>query len=192
MVAIAAFGRPAVSQVRLDTRDPRPCIALVQHGGNSPDAQSGLRLAAWPDGAVLMPRSDRGVGGHLLVGTLDPEEVVSVVETIGKAGFFAVERYGYAVPDGEYAVMLVRTGDVSAAHCWHECLSPNYGGNINTDLEYLSFVRMWRKAAGALYALTPSHVQRLAAYLAEAQANDFRGYDPTEPWQTPWMKTQGW
>lgn len=192
IASVAAFGWPAASQVAPAPKDPRPCIVLVQHGGNAPADQSGLRLAVWSDGAVLIPRSDREVGPHLLVGTLDPEEVVSAASTIAEAGFFTTERYGYAVPDGGYAVMLVRTDDASAAHCWHECLSPGYGGNINTDLEYLSFVRMWKKAASALGALTPSHVQRLADYLAEAQASDFRGYDPTEPWKTPWMKQRNW
>jgi len=192
MAAVAAFGWPTASQVAPEADEPQPCIVFVQHGGNTPRDQSGLRLAVWPDGTTLIPRSDREVSAHLLVGKLDPEEVVSALSAIAEAGFFAIERYGHAVPDGDYATMLVRTDDASAAHCWHECLSPGYGGNINTDPEYLAFVRMWRKAASALQALTPSHVQRLADHLAEAQASDFRGYDPSRPLKTPWMKNENW
>jgi hypothetical protein len=192
IATIAALSLPAGSQPAPDDQDAWPCIVLVQHGGNSPNDESGLRLAVWPDGAALVPRSARGVGPHLLVGTLDPEEVASALGSIKKAGFFTTERYGYAVPDGDYAIMLVRADDGARAHCWHECLSPGYGGNINTDLDYLSFVRMWNKAASALCALTPSHVQRLPEYLAETNASDFRGYNPDEPFRTPWMKSQNW
>lgn len=183
---------PGPSQPAADAEETWPCIVFVQHGGNAPGAESGLRLAVWPDGAALIPRSARGIGPHLLVGALDPAEVASAVGSIKDAGFFTVERYGYAVPDGDYATMLIRADGVSKAHCWHECLSPGYGGNINTDLDYLSFARMWRNTAAALCALTPSHVQRLPEYLAETNASDFRGYNPAEPLRTPWMKSRNW
>jgi hypothetical protein len=183
---------PAAGQTTPDAEDAWPCIVLVQHGSNAPTAPSGLRRAVWPDGAALIPRSAHSVGPHLLVGSFDPEEVASALESVREAGFLGIERYGYAVPDGDYATMMVRVDGVSKAHCWHECLSPGYGGSINTDLDYLSFVRMWNKAAAALGALTPSHVQRLPEYLAEAATGDFRGYDPEEPLRTRWMKAQNW
>ncbi len=192
IAATAVLLLPGACQPARDADQTRPCIVFVHQGMGLADGRSGLRLAIWPDGAALVPRSVGGVGPDLLFATLDPDEVAAAIRRIEEAGFFTIERYGYAVPDGDYAIMLVRADDGAKAHCWHECLSPGYGGNINTEPDYLSFVRMWNKAASALCALTPSHVQRLSEYLAETNASDFRGYNPDEPFKTPWMEAQNW
>ena len=132
------------------------------------------------------------ISSNMLVGEVAPGEVAKAMTAVRDAGFFAIERYGYAVPDAASATLIAKSKDTAKALTWHELLLPGFGGDLNTDEEYRKFIAMWHKSAAALYALTPTRVERLWKRLQKERATHFRGFDPAQPVKAPWMHAKNW
>lgn len=178
-----------------DDETPWPCMVLVYHDvGSAPGAgeRSGLRMAIWEDGSILIQPEPRWVTEHILIGTLDTRDLAATVSRIAQAGFFSVDREGYCVPSSGWSTLMVRTRTTSQVRSWHGTLLPGFGGNLNTDEEYRRFVKMWRESESALLALTPLKVERLKTRLARSKGTGFRGYNPADPFGTPWMHARNW
>jgi hypothetical protein len=168
---------------------------LVRHGRDRPAPapdESGLALAVWSDGSILLPAAEADADASLLVGKVDPNDLAAALHSLREAGFFTAERASYAVPDAGSAAILARDGGQFAARIWHGSLNPGFGGNVGTDADYRSFVKMWKAAESALRSLTPLEVQPLSDYLKQHATDTFRGYRPADPWQTPWMHDRNW
>ena len=180
------------AQTEADVPEDWPTFVIVEHGGMVPGPTVPLRLVIWADGTILLPSTACEPDSPLLVGRLEAAELSAAISDVEASDFQAIERLGYVVPDAEYATVIARLNGEVCVHSWHESLSPNFGGNTNADLDYLAFVRMWRQVTSILNALTPTHVQRLKAHLAETGATTFRGYDPSQPHKTSWMRSHNW
>ena len=168
-----------------DVRPPadRPCVIVWRYAGMQLKPNEGLVLAVWNDGTILFSHRPERLGEHLLIGRVALEDIQTMLVGIRAAGFWE-KRRDYVVPDSRFTTIVAHSGNDEARHSWHECLLPGFGGDINTDKEYRSFVRMWKKTMGAITALAPIEVQRLSEKVGKARA--WRGYVVDEPHKTVW------
>jgi hypothetical protein len=190
---VLTTGGPAPAGLEEEDDAPWPCIALTFDSGMTVpgEGKGGLRMAIWEDGSVLM-QPDRSISEHILIGNLDGEDLETALQRIVQTGLFSGSREGYIVPDAAFSSLMIRTETESKVRYWHGTLSPNFGGNLNTNEQYREFVKRWKASESTLLALTPVKVERLAGYLKKSGATHFRGYNPQNPFEAPWMRPWNW
>lgn len=192
-ILLAAVACLTFAGVEEEDDSPWPCIVMVYQANSMLPGVggSGLRMAIWEDGSILM-QPDRSISEHILIGSLDGEDLETAFKSIVQTGFFSGSREGYVVPDAGYSTLMIRTETESKVRSWHGKLSPGFGGNLNTDKEYRRFVKMWKASESTLLALTPVKVERLAQHLKKSGATHFRGYNPQAPFEAPWISKWNW
>ncbi len=159
---------PTVVQLRHESRGPVP-----------------LKRALWKDGTVLF--SDPS--GNMRVGTVHHPSPWRMWNGLREAGFFTMEREHYIVPDSDYETIFAHQGSEAKIHSWHCNLTRGFGGDIETDAAYRSFVEMWKKADDAISHLTPEQ----SSPLEDVAVNGtYRGYDLSKPSETPWLNPREW
>jgi hypothetical protein len=166
-----------------------PCLAVWHDGGMRRNANSGLKLAVWSDGTILLSPREEKPGESLLVGKVDESDVKAMLQAVRDAGFFELGR-DYVVPDSSYATIAVRGDNKAAVHSWHGFLLPGFGGDLNTDPSYRAFIKVWKRTAGAIESLAPVELHRLS----ERAGTDtmFRGYVIASPQKTGWFIRRNW
>lgn len=175
-----AFGQPAPGT-------DGPCLAVWQHESLRPSAKSnsGLRIAVWPDGAILFSPVRARLGEHMLIGAVETADLEAALKTIRTAGFFKLTR-DYLVPDSGSTTIAVRDHEGSSAHSFHAYLMPGFGGDLNTDAEYRRFVRTWMHTHGAIESLAPVRLERLG------DRQEYRGYSVAEQRASQWQNARQW
>lgn len=153
-----------------------PCFVIWQHPGYSLDpVYFGPITVVWRDGAILY------LGRQpCLVGKVEPKDVDAAIQTIRDAGFHNAAQE-WVVHDADYKTIIVRD-TASSQRSWHEVILPNFGGDLNTDPEYRSFIRVWLKTRAAIESLAPIEVRPLK------KDETFRGYDPKVPEHVLWRR----
>ncbi|GEM_PF-4216084 len=170
--------------------DDLPCAMVMYTPGNGPpDSPCGLIMAVWRDGTMLFSAGECSPGKHMLVGQADIADVDAMVEAMIRAGFFGKLKDDSGVPDAGFSTMALRVR-TSKARRHSGSLIPGFGKNANPDADYWAYVKMWRRCEAELHAISPHKVERLEDRL-EADGT-FRGYNPDEPFETPWLHGDAW
>ncbi|MBA4148986.1 MAG: hypothetical protein H0X66_12790 [Verrucomicrobia bacterium] len=175
----------ALEEIKAVMENDWPVLVHVRRGNRRTPGPE-LKFAYWQDGTVLLRADD---SSRLLVGKVEHPGTWRMWNALREAAFFTTSREGYVVPDASYETIMIHSGNESAVHSWHGVLTPNFGGNIETDAEYRSFVEMWKQSVAAIAKLTPTQLRPLSE---AAKDGTFRGYVVDKPAETEWLNERKW
>jgi hypothetical protein len=134
------------------------------------DRDSGLTLAVWSDGVVLIAADPLRPLRGLRVGQVDPTLVRSALDRVDESGFFWRPQVVPAV-DAAYASVRVTRSGTTARHF--------SDGSTSGDADW------WKLVLSALEPLNPECTRPLSEVL---QSGEFRGYVAADWGSTPWVK----
>jgi len=166
--------------------DDAPAVVVWRYAGIPGPSErlvSGLELAVWSDGAILIASSRCSAGRYILVGRVEPKEVTELMGRIREEGFLGKWRTICPV-DAGFTRISVRRGEDVVSVAWTECLMPGVSGDLTRDSNYRSFVRMWRRTRGAIESLAPIELASLEEQVGKNGV--FRGYRVDAPVKTAW------
>lgn len=145
---------------------------------------SGLELAVWKDGTILVAASERRLPGQgILVGKVDPKDLETALKQISDAAFFDSWSSRVVVGGGSTSIS-VEHGDKVATVARTETLMPGVGVNVSADPRSRALVRMWRRTRGAIEGISPIELSLLEKQIGKQ--GTFRGYNLNNPVSTAW------
>lgn len=151
-----------------------PIIVVVFDAGRpaDPDSRSsGIRLAVWEDGTVLVASDSLHPDRDMRVGQLSPDGLNSALRDLDRAGFFTQPETFLIAPDSAYIRVTARSTTSTRTHA--------------LDTYYQTQIDWWPSVVAALDRLRPTEVRPVS----DAATNGtFRGYILAEWWRTTWTR----
>src|SRR5690606_14154452 len=173
VAAAQADDRAADGKARAATADA-PIVVVLFDAGRPADPESrssGIRLAVWEDGTVLVASDPLHPDREMRVGLLEPNELTSALSDLDRAGFFTRPETVLVAPDSSFVRVTARSAATTRTHA--------------LDTYYQSQIDWWPAVIAALERLRPAEVRPVEAAATEGT---FRGYVLAEWWRTPWAR----
>ncbi|MFM9996219.1 MAG: hypothetical protein ACKVU4_10505 [Phycisphaerales bacterium] len=151
-----------------------PIVVVVFDAGRpaNPSARSsGVRLAVWEDGTVLVAADPLHPERDMRVGQLAPDQLTAALSDLDQAGFFAQPATFLVAPDSDHLRVAARSKGTEQTH--------------SLDRYHQLHADWWPPVIAALEQLRPPKTWPVAD---AATDGEFRGYILAEWWRTPWAR----
>lgn len=162
-----------------------PRIVVVQKSGSRPGGHSGLLLAIWDDGKMLIPAALNNPSAELLLCECDKESVAEFVRQFDKLQSRKVAEFPIMLGSA-ITLVRVRTKDGNLFRLgWDLVMRPEFLARNEDPEQYMASIDAWFRIQSMIWQIVPTKIELLKDHLDDTKR--YRGFDPKNPFDVDWM-----